>query len=71
MKEIKLKISGMHCSSCEKIIQMDLDDVEGVIESKIDSKDGSGLIKVEDSVSEDLIVKTVNDAGYQTQLIGA
>lgn len=70
MKEIKLKISGMHCESCEKIIQMDLGDVDGVLESNIDSKTGDGLVKVEDSVSEDLIIKTINNAGYKAQIVG-
>lgn len=70
MKEIKLKISGMHCGSCEKIIQMDLSDVTGVIESKIDSKTGSGLVKTEDSVSDDLVIQTIQSTGYKAQLAG-
>lgn len=71
MKNLNLKISGMHCGSCEKIIQMDLDDVDGVIEAEIDSKKGTGLVKVEDSVSSEVILKTINDAGYKAELVGA
>ena len=70
MKELKLKISGMHCESCEKIIQMDLGDIAGVIESDIDSKTGSGLVKTEDSVSPEVIIKAINNAGYKAELVG-
>ncbi|KKS13143.1 hypothetical protein A2617_01480 [Candidatus Daviesbacteria bacterium RIFOXYD1_FULL_41_10] len=30
MKKIKLKIEGMHCTSCALSIDMDLEDLEGV-----------------------------------------
>lgn len=70
MKEIKLKISKMHCESCEKIIQMDLDDIAGVIDAKISSKNGTGLVKVEDSVSSESIIKAIEHLGYKAELAG-
>lgn len=70
MKEIKLKISGMHCQSCEKLIKMDLEDLDGVLDIKIDSKDGMGKIAVADNVSSGLIIKTIGDTGYKAELMG-
>ncbi len=70
MKEIRLKISGMHCGSCEKIIQMDLSDIPGVIDSRIDAKTGSGLVKVEDPVSSETVIATIDKAGYKAKLMG-
>jgi copper chaperone CopZ len=69
-KLIKLKITGMHCSSCEKIIQMDLEDVSGVIESEINSKTGTGLVRVEDSMLPEAIIKVIGDAGYKAEIAG-
>lgn len=68
MKEIKLKISGMHCSSCEKIIEMDLSDLEGVQESKISSSTGEGLVKVDDSVSAENVINVIEKSGYKAKV---
>lgn len=68
MKELKFKISGMHCGSCEKIIQMELDDTEGVIVAQISSQTNSGLVKVEDNVSPETIIKVISKAGYKAEL---
>ena len=70
MKKLKLKISGMHCGSCERIIQMNLSDINGVIDSHIDAKTGQGLVTVSDTVSDDLIISTIKDTGYHAQLTG-
>ncbi|MBM2820311.1 MAG: copper-translocating P-type ATPase, Cu2+-exporting ATPase [Candidatus Berkelbacteria bacterium] len=69
MKEINLKIEGMHCESCEKIIKMEMDEVPGVLDSVIDSKAGTGNIKVEDSISEENILKVVANTGYKAEIL--
>lgn len=69
MKHIELKIAGMHCESCEKIIKMELDDAAGILDSVIDSKAGTGNIKVEDSVSNEDILKIIADAGYKAEIL--
>ena len=68
MKEIKLKIVGMHCESCEKLIQMELGDTAGVLESEIDAKTGTGLIKTEDSIESDAVIEAVKKAGYKAEI---
>lgn len=69
MKELKFKISGMHCGSCEKIIQMELDETKGVIDSQISSKMNSGLVKTEDDVSPETIIKAISEVGYKAEII--
>ena len=63
MKKI-FKISGMHCESCSKIIEMEL---EGKVEStNIDSKSGKAEINFDPKkISERQIVEIINKAGYK------
>ncbi|KKQ74331.1 MAG: copper chaperone [Berkelbacteria bacterium GW2011_GWB1_38_5] len=68
MKELKFTISGMHCGSCEKIIQMKLEDIKGVLESDISSETSSGLVKTEDNVSSETIIEAIKKAGYKAEL---
>lgn len=68
-KEIHLKITGMHCGSCEQIIKEDLADLPGIIESKIDSKTGEGLIRAEQSIAANDIIKSIEKSGYKAELM--
>lgn len=68
-KKIHLKISGMHCESCEKIINAELAGVQGLIESHIDSKAGHGIVEVENFVKEDLIMRAIKTAGYDAEIL--
>ena len=56
-KTIELKISGMHCQSCEKLIAQELAELNGVIDSKINYSSGRGLVSFEsDKISEAAII---------------
>lgn len=70
-KEISLKIAGMHCASCEKIISEELKELPGILEVKIDSAHGRGMITANESVSGDQIVDAIKKAGdYKTEIVG-
>ncbi len=69
MKTIHLKIAGMHCESCEKIISMELSNVPGVVKSNIDSKAGHGMIQVEDSVVESALIAAIKVAGFDSEVL--
>lgn len=69
MKVLKIKIYGMHCSSCEKIIHMELEGFPGVLESEVDYKTGIGTIKAEDSVVEEDVLKVIVNTGYKAEII--
>jgi copper chaperone CopZ len=65
MKKIKLKIDGMHCSSCAMNIDFDLEDLEGVKASKtsyarqeLEVEFDEGKLKTE------TIIKTIKKTGY-------
>ncbi|MDP2909454.1 MAG: heavy metal translocating P-type ATPase [bacterium] len=65
-KQIELKISGMHCASCEKIIASELSELPGVSNIKIDSKSGIGTLETDDSlVNLEQIKAAVKTAGYE------
>ncbi len=68
-KKIHLKISGMHCGSCEKIINAELAGVPGIINSHIDVKAGHGIVEVENSVEESAIVSAIKVAGYDAEIL--
>jgi copper-(or silver)-translocating P-type ATPase len=68
MKQIKLKISGMHCGSCEKIIEAELQDSGFAGEIKIDHQTGSGFLSG-DGIDEQKIIEVINKAGYPAELI--
>ncbi|PJA88506.1 MAG: hypothetical protein CO139_02790 [Candidatus Moranbacteria bacterium CG_4_9_14_3_um_filter_36_9] len=68
-KTIKLKITGMHCPSCEKIATMELSDLSGISDIKIDSKLGSGILKADlNLVSKEKILEAIEKAGYKGEV---
>ncbi|MEK7482386.1 MAG: heavy metal translocating P-type ATPase [Patescibacteria group bacterium] len=71
MKKIILKISGMHCESCEKIIAMELQELPGVSNIKINSAAGSGELEMDSSlVSDQAILQAIEKAGYRGEIVG-
>ena len=70
-KTIHLKISGMHCQSCEKLITGELEEL-GAHEIKIDSKNGTGSLMVDaDKVKNDDVVAAIKRAGdYKVEIVG-
>ena len=66
MKEnLVLKIHGMHCASCEKIIGMELEEIPGVKVIKIDSLTGIAELEVEASLRNEQILTAIKNAGSE------
>jgi copper chaperone CopZ len=64
MKKI-FKISGMHCSSCAAMIDLDLEDLKGIISAKTDyAKSELNVEYDEKLVSENEIVASIKKSGY-------
>lgn len=68
-KKLKLKIDGMHCSSCAMLIDGDLEDLQGVVSAK------TSYHKQECEVDLDLkkvktseIIETIRKTGYQAEI---
>jgi len=69
-KLIELKISGMHCASCEKITEAELTELAGVSEIKINAQTGSGSLVLDDSLSDLEQIKTaITLAGYEVTAV--
>ena len=65
MTKKKLKIDGMHCSSCAMTIDMGLEDLDGV--NKAQTSYAKAECEVEfdgDKVTQAQIMETIKKAGY-------
>ncbi len=68
-KNITLKITGMHCHSCETIITEELSELPGVSEIKISAETGLATLVLDESrnKAEDVLA-AVQKAGYEAIL---
>ena len=69
-KTIRLRAEGMHCKSCEKIIDMEIMEIFGVKSSKFDFEKQTGEVTFDDSiVRNEEIISAIEKAGYKGTLI--
>lgn len=62
--ELKLTVSGMHCSSCALSIDNALEDIPGVLESHTNYAKGETVVRVNDSVDVAQLRKVIAETGY-------
>ena len=66
MKEIKLKIEGMHCAGCSNRLEKILNNVDGVGSAKVSLEEKSADIKYnEEEVELNTILQEIEDAGFK------
>jgi Cu+-exporting ATPase len=66
MNKIKLKIEGMHCTSCAMNIDFDLEDLNGVKIAKTNyAKQISEIEFDESKIKSSDIIKQIQKTGYQ------
>jgi copper chaperone CopZ len=64
----RFKTSGMHCSSCSMLIEMDVGELDGVAEVSADHATGLTVVTFDDErISEDSIAQTIRAAGYEVE----
>lgn len=64
----KLKIDGMHCTSCSMSIDFDLEDTEGVKSVKTSYASQECAIEFdEDKLSLQQVIEVIQRTGYQVQ----
>lgn len=63
--EKTLRVSGMHCRSCEMLISDSVSEIKGV--ERVSADGGSGLVKVsiEDESLLDQVKKVIEKEGYK------
>ena len=66
MREIKLKIEGMHCAGCSNRLEKILNNVDGVESAKVSLEEKSTDIKYnEEEVELNTILQEIEDAGFK------
>jgi copper chaperone CopZ len=64
-KQIKFKISGMHCSSCSLNIDDTLEDLPGVIEASTNYARSESTIQFDPTkVKQSALQKAIEELGY-------
>ena len=65
----KLKIDGMHCTSCSITIDWDLEDMTGVKSAKTSYQSQECEIEFdEEQLSLEEVIKTIQKTGYSAQI---
>lgn len=69
-KILRVKIEGMHCASCEKIIAEDLKELTGVSDAVVNQKSGEGQIGFDSSqTGEEKILAVIKKGGYKATIL--
>lgn len=67
MKEINLKVKGMHCEGCENRIKNSLSTIEGIEEVIANHIDGTVLIKTNKELDIEDIKEKIEDLGFENE----
>lgn len=66
MEKIILNISGMHCASCAKIIEMELTEKSGIDSVSVNFDEKKAFIEYESSETDVVkIIDVINKVGYK------
>ena len=66
MKEISLKIEGMHCAGCSTRLEKVLNNLEGVEIAKVSLEEKKATIKYDETkISLENIKESIEDAGFK------
>lgn len=62
------RVSGMHCASCETLINEEVGGLPGVLNVETNAKEGTCRITTDQDVTDDLVVTAIKTAGYDAIL---
>lgn len=63
-----LKVSGMHCRSCSALIDMTVDELDGVSSVRTDHESGETVVTFDpDAVTIDAIIEAIRGVGYEAE----
>ena len=63
-KKVKIKIEGMHCASCSKVMETVFSKVPGIVSSSVNAVTGKAFVEIDDTVNEKQLKDAVKEAGY-------
>ncbi len=68
MKEIELKIKGMHCTGCSTRLEKVLNNQDGVEKAKVSLEDAKADITFdENEIGLNEIKEAISDAGFEAE----
>ncbi len=65
MEEIVLKVNGMMCGGCENRVKNAIQNIDGVESVTVDHNTGKVVVTTNKEVSENIIIETLEDIGYE------
>jgi copper chaperone len=65
MMDKTIKVSGMHCRSCEMLLDDSISEVKGVKKVSADSRNGTVSVSVDDEGVLAAVKKVIADEGYK------
>jgi len=63
--KLKLAIEGMHCASCASNIERALKKISAIKSVSVSILTRKAIIKADDNINKDEIIKTINKIGYK------
>ena len=63
--EKKMTVNGMMCAHCEATVKKALEAIDGVAEAKVSHDANEAVVTLNADVPDDVLTKTVVDAGYE------
>ena len=64
----RLQVSGMHCTSCSMLVDMTLEELDGVESAATDHASGESVVTFDpDVVSVDALLEAVRKVGYDAE----
>lgn len=67
MKNVVIRVNGMHCSGCENRIKNNLSDIEGVEEVKANYKDGIVTVNANENIDVSISNEKIEDLGFNVE----
>ena len=68
---VHLKTTGLHCASCSMLVKMELDEVAGVTDVRVDHVTGDTEVTYDpEQTTTDQLIAAVVAAGYAAELAG-
>ena len=59
------RVTGMHCASCETLINEEVKDLPGVTDVVTSAQDGTCHVSMSEDVSDESIIAAIKNAGYE------
>ncbi|MCD7709492.1 MAG: heavy metal translocating P-type ATPase [Clostridiales bacterium] len=64
-----MQIEGMMCAHCEATVKKALEEIDGVSEAVVSHEAGTAIVTMDDSVTDDMLKKAVEDKDYTVKAI--